>query len=156
MRKHHLYPGIIVFAVTLMLVMRGELQAQTTGSLTYGQTVNGSTASTGTENWTFSGSEGDVIVVNMDSTEFDPYVELRGPDGVLGRGVAGDEGGSGDEDGSPSGAAAWRSCWSASAGIRIRPRNPPGWTWGSLPALMYRRIVGRERPLRPANSSGER
>jgi hypothetical protein len=76
-----------------MLLMRGEVQAQTVSTLTYGQTVNGSTASSGTENWTFSGSEADVIIISMESAEFDTYLELRGPDGVL---LSSDDDGGGD------------------------------------------------------------
>ncbi len=82
-RKPKVYPGTIGFAVALLLLMRGELHTQSAGTLTYGQTVNGSTTSSGTENWTFSGSETDVVIIQMESAEFDTYLELRGPDGVL-------------------------------------------------------------------------
>jgi hypothetical protein len=94
-QKLKVYPAIIGFTVILILLVRGELSAQGAGSLTYGQTVNGSTGGSGTENWTFSGSASDVVVIDMKSAEFDTYLELRGPDGVL---LTSDDDGGGDLD----------------------------------------------------------
>ncbi len=81
MRKLHIHAGII--GLVIILSISGNLHAQTAGTLNYGQTVDGSTATAGTQDWTFTGSDGDLVVVSMTSTEFDTYLELRGPDGQL-------------------------------------------------------------------------
>jgi hypothetical protein len=54
-----------------------------TGVIDYGETIAGELtedAQTGT--FTFVGSEGDVVNIALDSAEFDPKVELFGPDGT--------------------------------------------------------------------------
>jgi len=78
---HLQHAGRFIFIAVILVLMRSA-QAQG-GVIQYGQTINSSTATTGTENWTFAGAQGDVVIISMESAEFDTYLELRGPDGVL-------------------------------------------------------------------------
>jgi hypothetical protein len=90
-RKLHFHQGIIGLALALLFIVGGHLSAQTGGTIAYGQSVDGSTANGGTENWSFTGSAGDLVVISMTSTEFDTYLELRDPDGQVI--IADDDGG---------------------------------------------------------------
>lgn len=85
--------------VVVILLLRSDLQSAyaQASALQYGQTVSSSTASNGTEQWTFFGNPGDVVIIDMKSAEFDTYIELRGPDGAL---VTSDDDGGGDLDSS--------------------------------------------------------
>lgn len=53
---------------------------QGSGTIAIGQTVTGS-INESQQTWTFSGSAGDVISIEMNSTDFDTYLELNGPNG---------------------------------------------------------------------------
>ncbi len=53
------------------------------GVLAYGQSVEGSIdAATGTASFTFEGTAGDVVTIDLLSPDFDAYLVLQGPDGA--------------------------------------------------------------------------
>ena len=51
------------------------------GSISYGSSQSGYLSSGGRHPWTFYGSAGDVITVDLVSSDFDAYLELSGPGG---------------------------------------------------------------------------
>ncbi len=65
---------------TLTLSTGTAQPPQGSGTITIGQTVTGS-LNQSQQTWTFSGNAGDVISIEMNSTDFDTYLELNGPNG---------------------------------------------------------------------------
>jgi cobalamin biosynthesis Co2+ chelatase CbiK len=64
----------------LTLVRAGAASASS--SISYGQSLTGVLAAGGRNAYTFSGAAGDVITIDMVSTDFDTFLELIGPNGV--------------------------------------------------------------------------
>lgn len=52
-------------------------------TLNYGDSIENELSSVEGDVWTFSGAESDVINLAVDSFDFDPFIELYGPDGEL-------------------------------------------------------------------------
>lgn len=53
------------------------------GEMRYGQTVNEDLNSSVGDRWTFEGTNGDLISITLNSTDFDPFLELIGIDGEV-------------------------------------------------------------------------
>ncbi len=65
------------------------------GDIAYGQTVNATRIPNQDDNYTFTGNAGDAVEILLVSDNYDTYLELRGPDGVV---VAQDDDGAGNLD----------------------------------------------------------
>lgn len=49
--------------------------------LSYGETVNGNLTANTADEWTFEGQTADIVIITMESTNFDSYLELRDGEG---------------------------------------------------------------------------
>lgn len=74
-----LWRSIVITAVVLFVCVSPALAApRLQGSqIQYGDTVTGTLTNAEGDRWTFTGSAGDPVLISLDSTEFDPYLELR-------------------------------------------------------------------------------
>ena len=60
-----------------------DVQLSVGGPIEYGETVRGRVNNRAGDDWTFRGSEGDEIRIEMNSSSMDTYLELLGPDDRL-------------------------------------------------------------------------
>jgi hypothetical protein len=72
----------ILLAMVLLFNMRSNADAQSGGTIQFGETVTGDLQSASeVERWMFQGQAGEIVDIRLDSADFDPMLELIAPDG---------------------------------------------------------------------------
>jgi hypothetical protein len=84
--KHYQFGFILLVCIVLCLgvpAQANDLQQQSEGSMTYGETVTGRIRTSEGDSWTFEAEEGDIVTISLvGDTLYDPVLELFGPNGI--------------------------------------------------------------------------
>lgn len=79
----NLYDGDALIATGTITITAGSQPPTSDTSLTYNQTVEGTFDQNNIrEEYTFDGTQGDIVTITMRSAEFDTFLTLYGPDGA--------------------------------------------------------------------------
>ena len=75
---------VSVLLLLLLLIPLTSISAQTDqGTINYGDTITGNLTAEGGDRWHFDGEAGEQISIQLESDDFDSFLELRSPDDEL-------------------------------------------------------------------------
>ncbi len=85
---------VSVLLLLLLLLPLSSISAQTDqGTINYGDTITGNLTAEGGDRWYFDGEAGERVSIQLESDDFDSFLELRSPDDEL---LISDDDGAGD------------------------------------------------------------